>query len=323
MKIRIHESLLIACDAETLRLYDIEGGEPTLVAERRRPGALSAFTEDPTGERVTEVRNGLFARSFTAPGQKGHWAEQHSSVGLYDLSLAEVACYDVGRRLDDPTLALSPDGARLASVTYGAGVVVFDARTGEVQLEHPGQIGSGVSWSPDGRAIAAGDTDQSGGALYLLDLEGEAGSDERLVRRELPKPSSRTPLYDSPYDSVFSPDGGLVVFSNAAWGIRGVTAYDPTGGEERWAVRFEMSEENEEAEFWDALDLAFAADGAVVLAGIEEGVRAFRANDGAPLTTLPCEGASSLYFAPDDIRRRVWFTREGELAWEGYPDDWA
>lgn len=318
MKIRIHQSLLIACDAQDLHLYDIFGGEPVLVASRSEPSDINPFGEDPTGERVTRVQSGLFARSFTDADQEGHWSARHTQVGLYDLSLNEVARFSTGQRLDETSLALSPDGARLASVQSGGGPVIFDARTGEVRHSHEGHMGSAAAWSPDGRTLAAGDSGQGGGELYLLDLDAEGTPS----RRALPRPTSGSPLYDSPYCAGFSPDGALVAFTNAAWGSRGVTVYEVVSGQERWSIKTGMLEESEDEEFWFALELDFALGGSVLLVGIEEGLQAYRTKGGAPLSALPCEGSTTQYFAADDLRRRVWFTNEEGLAWESYPEDW-
>lgn len=318
MRLRIAGSSLIGCDSEVVRLYDVSDGTARLVAERRDPSVLNAFLPDPAGEKVSRIENGRFARSVTAPGQSGHWASQRSTVAVYDLTLNEQSRFE-SQRLGDRSLALSPDGEVIASVARGAGVVGFDARSGARRFEEPGAIASGVSWSPDGRWIAAGDTDQSGGQLYLLDMTADAG--ER--RRALPAPSSRAPLFDAHYESLFTSDSQLVAFCSAAWGQHGVVVYDVATGTERWSETF-MAEgdDEEEVEEWNSLELDLAADGRVLVAGIEHALFAWRVADGEVLTTLFCEGASALYFAVDEERRCVWFIREGAIASEPWPENW-
>eukprot|EP00281_Chroomonas_sp_CCMP1168_P001021 CAMPEP_0206257412 /NCGR_PEP_ID=MMETSP0047_2-20121206/25326_1 /ASSEMBLY_ACC=CAM_ASM_000192 /TAXON_ID=195065 /ORGANISM="Chroomonas mesostigmatica_cf, Strain CCMP1168" /LENGTH=75 /DNA_ID=CAMNT_0053683995 /DNA_START=209 /DNA_END=432 /DNA_ORIENTATION=+ len=71
--------------------------------------------------------------------------------------------------MEHETLALSPDGSRLATCSRGDGAIVFDTHTGERVWSCQGQQASGVSWSPDSRYLACGETDQSSGQLTLLD----------------------------------------------------------------------------------------------------------------------------------------------------------
>lgn len=318
MPLLVHRDILIAGDLRGLKAYDIgDPRAPRLVASLDEPSAPNAFAPDSAGEQMSGVCAGLIARSFTAPGQDGHWAEQHSSIGVYDTALRPVARLPLGIRLDDRSLALSPDGTKIASVARGEGVVVLDARSGEVLAQHEGEIGSGVSWSPDGRWIAAGDTGQADGELYLLDMQAQ-GSAARVA---LPAPSCGAPLYDSPFESAWAADGSLVAFSCAAWGMRGVAVYDAGTAQERWSDAFEMADEDEEE--WRALRVAFAADSTVVLVGVEGGLRAYRAADGQPLTSMACDDEGGIEFAADDLRRCVWRIVDGAPVSTPYPPNWA
>lgn len=318
MPLLVHRDLLITSDLRGLKAFDIsDPAAPRLVASLDEPTEPNVFKPDSDGEQMSGVCAGLIARSFTPLRQDGHWAEQHSSIGVYDTALRPVARLPVGIRLDDRSLALSPDGLRIASVSRGEGVVILDARSGAVLARHAGEIGSGVSWSPDGRWIAAGDTGQADGELYLLDLqpEGEA------VRVPLPSPSCEAPLYDSPFESAWSSDSALVAFSCAAWSMRGVAVYTAATAQERWSDSFNMTTEDEED--WRALRVAFAAGNNVVLVGIEGGLRAYRAADGEPLTLLACDGDGGIEFAADDLRRCIWRLVGGEPISSPYPADWA
>lgn len=325
MRLQIQGSVLITSDATGSRRYDLDArtgqaeGLPVLVAAHPEPSTLNPFRQDPCGEALSEIRGGCFARGFTRPGRPDHWTAQPSQIGVYDLSLTQLACLEPNLRLSDTSLALSPDASQVAAIHYGAGIQILDVATGRTLHTHPGQIGSGVSWSADGRWLAAGDTGQGGGELYLL----EHSADGPLTRHALARPSSRVPLLDASFCSTFSPDGRHVAFSSVAWGRRGITVYEVISGTERWAHRLPtLPGEGEEEEHWQALSVAYASGGAVLLVGIEEGCRAYRASDGTPLPTLPCAGASTPYFAPHDAGRRVYYTRGGELASEPYPATW-
>jgi hypothetical protein len=316
MRLRVSGDCLIACDAQWVRVYELRGGALALRWERREESALNAFSPDPAGEQVSRVEGSLFARSFTAPGQADHWAVQRSGVAVYDLALGELARFDAGLRLEDTALALSPDGREVASAKRGAGVVVFDARGGERLWDHRGELGSGVSWSPDGRALAAGDSWQGGGELYLLEIGADG-----VQRRALPAPPRGVPRGDAAFCSLFSADGARVFFASAAWGRHGVVDYEVATGALCWSASFEGGGEDDEGEA-RALDLALVSGGEVLLVGIAQGVRAFRASDGEARATLPCAGASGPWFAPHEPSRALWFVRDGALTSAPFPDEW-
>lgn len=317
MRLRVEGDRLVMSDEEGVRVYDLSGPGPALLAQAQVAALANPFAEHKDGEQLSEVRGGVFARMFTVAKGKKHWTELPTHITLYDMALTPLVTYAVELRLDAASLSLSPDGAALASVDYGGGVVVFDARTGAILRSADGSIASGTSWSPDGRMIAAGDTDQDDGALYMLELDDEA----ELTRHDLPAPSSEVPLYDSPFASAWSPDGALCAISSAAWGERGVSVYDVAACDERWSAGYRL-DGDEDAESWSALEVAFVAGGAVVIAGVEGELKAWRAEDGVELSAMACEGASSACFAADEARRCVWFDRGGEPAREDYPEDW-
>jgi WD40 repeat protein len=309
---------LITSDAATVRVYDGASDPPTQLGAHERLGEVCVFSQDPTGERIAGVVAGRFARAFTPPGQGVHWSRALTSIGIYDLALGERVLA-IGRRLDPRSLALSPDGSRIAASSYGAGVIVIDVTSGAILWEHDGDISSGVAWSPDGRWIAVGETGQGGGTLSLLD---PLGADDG-AKRKLPAPSKAPGLYDSPFQACFTSDGATVAFANASWGGRGLSLYDVGSAQERWSVTFERASEDEDADDdWAALDVAFVVEDAVVVTGVEQGVRAYRVADGTELSALDAAGASP-YFAVDRGRRRVWLSFDGELVARRFPDDWA
>jgi hypothetical protein len=317
VRIILHEDILITSDEQGVQVYALGAGAPVLSATFAQPTLQNPFALHRDGEALTAVRAGGFVRAFVSPE-----APQKTQLARFDLSLRLLSVAPAAVRLNRERLDLSHDGARVAATAFGEGVVVLDAVTGAKISQSAGHMGSGAAWSPDDRLIAAGDSGQAGGALYLLAL----GAEDQVTRHPLPKPTSKMPLYDSPFDVAFAPDGGRVAFSSAAWGRRGVVVYEVATRAERWSVSFPMGgggeDEDEEQETWEALDVAFAVGGEVVLCGVEGRLQAWRAADGVALTPLPCDGATSTRFAADDRRQRVWFARDGALAWEPYPTDW-
>lgn len=322
MQVRLYEDVLICADAQGLRRYVIDAqGTPRLEGSLSAPAHLWPYAPMPLGQRLSTVTPaGMFARQRDLAPRSPR-GERRSSVEVYDVALTCVASFEVEAALEPLSLALSPDGRSVASVSHGEGARLYEGQSGALIASVPGHMASGVSWSPDGRYVAMGDSGQAGGALYLLDVQAPDGPQ----RLSLPKPSSKAPLYDSPYTSAFSGGGALVVFSCAAWGTRGLTLYEVGTLSERWAISFAMDDEDgEEEELWDALEVSFACGGAVVLAGVEAGqLLAFGAEDGAALEPLLIPAASSFFFAADDARGVVWVcTTEGSPTGLPYPESW-
>lgn len=319
MRLVMQGARLFASDAGGVRVFDVSQDEPEQLGALEMPGLVCMHTLHGDGEQLSAAA-GAVARLFVGGEGASDWFDGQSRIAMLDGDLNVAAIHETGALLNGEALALSPDGAMVAGALHGEGVVVFDARTGAQLYHAEGEISSGVAWSPDGRLIAAGDTDQGDGELYLLEL----GADGVTTRHKLPNPASRAPLYDSPFAAAWSPDGASVAFGSVAWGMRGIVVYDVAARVERWSLGFALGggDEDEEQETWEALDVAFVAGGAVVVTGLEGGLRAWRAVDGAPLTTLGCEEATTTRFAVDDARRRVWFEVDGAPVWAAFPDDW-
>jgi WD40 repeat protein len=311
---------LVTSDAQRLCLYVLDRSEPRKLAEVEQPGERPYFEQSPAGERLTHG-GGIVARSFTPLAQEQHWTEVPTSVGLYaEADLATIAVLELGHRLDHESLAVSPDGRLLASVSRGSGAIVFDARTGAKLWQLAGEIASGVSWSPDGRWLALGETGQAGGELTLIDTRPEDGGAPR--KHVLPEPSSRAGLYDSPFRSVFSRDGRSVVLTSSSWGSGGVAVYHVATRAERWSAMFPTAGDDEELESWPAVELDLALDDGLALVGQDGRVQAYRMASGDELSTLQHEDADSRYFAADSARRGLWVTRGGEPTLVPFPEDW-
>ena len=309
---------LVTSDATLLRLYDLDG-QPKRLAQVEQAGELPFFEQSPAGERLARGP-GFVARSFTPLGSPEHWTATATCVGIHaEADLAPLRLLALGERLDHESLAVSPDGSSLASVSRGAGAVVFDAMSGAKRWELPGDIASGPSWSPDGRYLALGETDQDGGVLTLIDTRPDQGGAPE--KHELPDPEYGSGLNDSPFCSRFTSDGRKLLFTSCAWGLAGVVAYEVATRTELWSVDMDATGE-EDAETWSAPELDLALDDALVLVGQDGRVQAFRLADGKELSRLEFEPADSRHFAADSCRRGVWITRAGEPVLEPFPADW-
>jgi hypothetical protein len=308
---------LVTSDAERLCLYDVEG-EPRRLAVVEQPGELPYFDQSPAGERIASAA-GIVARSFTPLGAETHWTSTPTKIGFYAAAdLAPIRVVEVGERLDHDSLALSPDGSQLASVSRGGGLAVFDAKTGERRVSLAGDIASGTSFSPNGHYVALGETDQGGGVLTLVELRPAGGGEP--VKHELPEPKRGSGLNDSPFCSRFTADGTKLIFTSAAWGLAGVVVYDVATREELWSAQMDMVGD-EEAESWPAPELELALDDALVLVGQEGLVQAFAG--GEERSPLEFDAGDSRHFAADSRRRGIWITRKGEPVLVPFPADWV
>jgi Tol biopolymer transport system component len=124
-----------------------------------------------------------------------------------------------GRILDAP--AVTRDGASVAFVALRAGerrlTVMSSDGTLPRTIAPSIRTQGSVDWSPDGKSIVTGATDDStgqGAGLYTVPLGG--GAPFRLVRGEA-------------FDPVWSPDGGLIVFVDRMAGSVPLLAVRPDG----------------------------------------------------------------------------------------------
>jgi DNA-binding SARP family transcriptional activator/class 3 adenylate cyclase len=142
----------------------------SMLASTGDDGKLKVW--DPSAGRLLASASGngaVFGPSFSADGSlvAAAWHDGFPAiVRVLDLSTGRVVrTLSFDGAIDT---ALSPDGKRLAVASFWRDGAVFDLETGGEAFELKGTIGSvvlvhgGVSWSPDGRNIAATTADGAG-----------------------------------------------------------------------------------------------------------------------------------------------------------------
>lgn len=311
MRLCMMDGRLVGLGPEGARAWDVDGEAPAVVAER-------AYRNPWTDAWGWDV-GGAFAQAPDGRVAVGTTREDGAVEVLVlggDLEVAFVTRVDTTLELWN--LAWSVERGVFVGHLPGDGVVVIDAASGEVAREFDGHISSGAACAPGGRLVAAADSGQGGGELYLLDLDVD---DPEAARRGLPAPTSRAPMFDASVCAAFSPDGARVAFTSVAWGVRGVAVYEVASGLELWSTQYEMRDPDEE--LWDALPLAFADGGRLLLVGAEGTLRAFDAGAGDERSSLDGLGEDAPpYFAVDEARRCVWTTRDGAPLRHGWPSGW-
>ncbi len=178
------------------------------------------------------------------------------------------------------SLAFSPDGSVLAAaVGDEAGTIqLYETATGLPlrTLEGHESIVWGLAFSPDGELLASAARDHTariwdwrdGSLVHSLDFPNEVVS------------------------VAFSPDGlSLAVGGVDEWPIAAIWIYDV----DTWQPRMRL------AEFWNIPDIAFTADGALVVGGgTSRNVRVWRTSDGTEVRILYHPGqVSSIAISPD------------------------
>ncbi len=248
--------------------------------------------------------------SFSADGSlvAAAWFRDDAVVRVLDLSTDRVvSTIRVGNSAIDT--ALSPDGKRVAVATvYTEGEVgaVFDVRTGKEAFALagpnccPSPLSRGVSWSPDGRLVAA----SSERTARVWDAE------TGTLRYTLPGHTG------SVFSVAWSPDSSRLV-TGASDGTAKVWEVGPEGVRERWSLSAQEMKSG-------IVGVAFSPDGARVMAG-DAGISAVKVWDLGPTgdaewANVPAPGHPGAEFMPDG-ERVVTSSWEGRL--DPYDDSGA
>jgi WD40 repeat protein len=239
--------------------------------------------------------------SFSADGSlvSAAWSNDGSLVQILDLSTDRVVSIPVKREMVDT--ALSPDGKHVAVAKRwlrGDVGAVFDVKTGEKEFAlagpnccyHPAF--RGVSWSPDGRLIAA----SSQGTARVWDAE------TGTLRHTLFGHSGLV------HSVAWSPDSSRLV-TGGSDGTAKVWEIDHEGVRERWSLSAQESKSG-------IVGVAFSPDGSRVMAG-DADISAVKVWDLGPTgdaewANLPAPGYPGAEFMPDG-RRVVTTSWEGRL----------
>jgi WD40 repeat protein/DNA-binding SARP family transcriptional activator len=229
--------------------------------------------------------------SFSADGSlvAAAWGEPADQARVLDLSTDRVvSTVRVPQAIDT---ALSPDGKRVAVARWGLeGEVgaVFDVRTGEENfaLAGPNCCASppsrGVSWSPDGRLVAA----SSEGTARVWNAE------TGTLRYTLLGHTG------SVFGVAWSPDSSRLV-TGSSDGTAKVWELGSEGFRERWSLSAQETKSG-------VVGVAFSPDGTRVMAG-DAGISAVQVWDLGPTgdaewANLPAPGYPAAEFMPDGRR---------------------
>lgn len=277
----------------------------SMLASTGDDGKLKVW--DPSTGRLLASASGdgpVFGPSFSADGSlvAAAWHEEFGFLGIVrmlDLSTGRVVRT---LRFDGAIdTALSPDGKRLAVASFWRDGAVFDLETGEEAFELRGTTGSvvvvhgGVSWSPDGRNIAATTADgarvfEAGTGRLRFTLFGHSGSVLSMA---------------------WSPDSARLV-TGGIDGAAKVWEIGMGGVRELWSLSAQETRSG-------IVGVAFSPDGARVMAG-DAGVTAVTVWDLSPQgdaewANLPDAGAPA-EFMPDGRRVVATSGRSAVAVWE-------
>jgi WD40 repeat protein/DNA-binding SARP family transcriptional activator/class 3 adenylate cyclase len=301
---------------ESVRSFKGHGGDVNDVAFSP-DGSKLASTGDDGRLNVWDPSTGTLLSSLSAPGEVGGpsfsadgslvsavWSEGDGLVQILDLSTDRLVSIPLEREAIDT--ALSPDGKHVAVAAgweddeVGA---VFDVKTGEKAFVLAGPSCCyhppfrGVSWSPDGRLIAA----SSAGTARVWDAETGA------VRHTL---VGHTGLVLS---VAWSPEDSSRLITGGSDGTAKVWEIGAEGVRERWSLSAQESKSG-------IVGVAFSPDGSRVMAG-DADLSAVKVWDLGPTgdaewANLPAPGHPGAEFMPDG--RHV-ATSSGERSRGGPP----
>jgi WD40 repeat protein/serine/threonine protein kinase len=323
--------LVSGSEDQTIRLWDAKTGQSAVsISVDREALYVSSVAFSPDGGRVAggvfnaariwEVTTGrkqigIAASSmwedvkcvrFTPDGRRLIGAKMYATRGSCDVWNAETGETLVKLATTEPTtcVAVSPDGARLATSGWGTTIRLWDARTGtnpRVLTGHTQTLKTlyevaSVNFSPDGQHLASGSADKT---VRIWDVQ--TGGTQIVLNKHT----------DSVLSVAYSPDGALLASGSADKTIR---IWDPRDGQpllELMGHRYAVN------------SVCFSPDGSRLASGsADKTIRIWDTATGRFLIELKGHSApvSSVCFSPDGTRLAsaggrtifVWDSRTGE-----------
>lgn len=270
----VHLRRLTANDKRFIESRDIA----TALAVRRQDGLLAIGTGEevdlgpgvgkkPRGEvlllepradkptRLDDLHQIVRDVAFSADGKTLAVLDSDRHVTFWDVASRKES-HQIYSTVDDPTLALSSDGKRLAT-THS----LLDLTSGKQPKALVYLGGNCVSFSPDGKLLAVGDgTPNQPGYVTLYDAA--TGEKKRDLKGDKPDKWVRF--------VAFSPDS-KVLAAGYAWGV--VKLFDPPTGKEilsHDAQEKEVRPEQKDSRI-QMQALIFSPDGKTLAAGFSNG----------------------------------------------------
>jgi WD40 repeat protein len=195
--------LIAACDSNQLKLYDSASGELVM--------ALSGHGKD------------VISVAFSLDGKYLATGSVDTTVRLWDVNSGNLIRVLEGHSAEVGGLAFSPDGKLLITSSEDGMLIIWDAETGELVRNLPQFTVYKVSFSPDGKRLAAATFNGLQVWMYTLDSAEPISLEASQAILTIPDGSS----------GIFSPDGKwLAAISLSIANRNAVKLWDANTGQE-------------------------------------------------------------------------------------------